>query len=259
VLLLVAIVASLLTLTSAPAQAATTPVYVAGSAAAGFQGPYAGWQARTVTITSYNVQPGDLWVGIAAYHGDGGLAIAGEGWNQPSPYNAGGPRDIYGTRAWVFWKVLTAGDISGGTFTASVTTGADPAFFGGVRFSGVAYRGSNLTATVAGSAVSQGAAAFVSYADVTFPAVGVGSSTNVVLRMGAARGYGGYLAGQNIKWTSWPGTARVNASSGNTGDRALVISEQPNGNGAAASGRYYTALTGNRSRVTYSVVIRSQS
>jgi hypothetical protein len=153
--------------------------------------------------------------------------------------------------------VLTPADIVGVKFNSTVTSGGDGPQFGGIRYAGVAYRGSNLTATVKGNAVKQDAGTG-STADATFPAVTPPSANNVVLRLGAARGYGGYLAGHTIKWTSAPGTWRNESSQGNYGDRALVISEQVNSNGAAAAGKYDTALWGNRNRVTYSIAITSQ-
>ena len=252
-----ALVLALPAFVATSASAVTTPTFVAGSQASAFVGPYAsGFHTRVVTVTSANVQAGDLWVGLAAYNGDGGLNIQGTGWSAPTPHNAGGPGDIYSTRAWVFWKVLAPSDVVGGRFSATIVTGADGAQFGGARFAGLAYRGARLTATVAGSAVAQGAGGLASTADVTFPAVATPAG-NTVVRLGAARGYGGYLAGQGIHWTSAPGTTRIAASDGNTGDRAIVISEQPNGSGAAASGQYFTALWGNRNRVTYTVAISS--
>jgi hypothetical protein len=243
-------------LSATQASAVTTPTFVAGSAANGFAGPGNG-TGKPVTITSSNVQAGDLWVGIASYYGDGTAIISGSGWNAPAPYNAERISAIYGVRAWIFWKVLTPADVVGGKFTSTVTSGGDGAQFGGIRYAGVAYRGSNLTATVSGDAVHQSAGTG-SYADATFPAVAPPSVNNVVLRLGAARGYGGYLAGHTIKWTSAPGTVRNESSQGNYGDRALVVSEQVNSNGAAAAGRYDTALWGSRNRVTYSIAITSQ-
>jgi len=63
----------------------------------------------------------------------------------------------------------------------------------------------------------------------------------MVVRMGAARGYGGCNAlSSDNDWLTWPGTGRVDFSAGNEGDRALVISEQTSNAGAAAAGTWYS-------------------
>lgn len=248
-----------LTLSASPALGSpiVPPAFVAGSVATAFDGPSV--SGKSITLTSPNVQVGDLWMAILAYHFSGTINTpSGAGWNASTVVAAnGGGSNLYSVRSVVIWRVLTASDISGGSFSQTFTASGSDLTYGGFRGAAVAYRGTALVANVTANGTSQGPG-FGSSAGVTFPAASPpGASPNVVVRLGAARGYGGYLAGQNINWTSFPGTGRVNYNANNTGDRAVAISEQPNDAGAAAGGSYYTATFGARNRTTFTAVVRN--
>jgi len=233
------------------------PEFVPGSADTGFSGPTTG--TRSVTLTSGSagqpLLPGDLWIGLGAYSQAGALnPPSGPGWTV-WPAESGGD-GIYSVQGIVVTRVLTAADIVSGQFTATYTTSSNDATFGGLRAAAVAYRGTDLTVAVTGLGVTQGGST-PSTATVTFPAAipTPAATPNAVVRLGAARGYGGYLAGQDINWQGSLGTDRVNDNSSNTGDRALAISEQIDGTAVAQTRDYFTAFLGARHRAAFTAVI----
>lgn len=263
-------------LSVSPAAASLPFGYIVGSEAYGIAGPHlgtGGGGTKTITLTSAGVTPGDLWIGIVAYSGAADASVTNTaGGVTMSPFQRqDGGADIYSVGASVVYKKLTAADISGGSFSATFQTSNNNALYGDIRGSAVAYGGANVVGAVA---TTKGMSAdTATTATVTFPAAtGAPVSTpNVVLHLGAARGYGGWNAFfPTIEWTSAPGTERVDfhggygGHEGNLGDRALVISEEADSTGSStSSGTIYgqsrtfiVSVSDFRNWVTFTVVVK---
>jgi hypothetical protein len=229
------------------------PAFVAGSADSEYVGAISG--SRSITLTSGNVTAGDLWIAIASYSTDGSLNYpTGTGWFASGPISSG--TGIYSVESVVIWRVLTAGDISGGSFSQQITTSSNDITFGGLRGAAVAYSGSNLAATVT-SAQGTGSNSGDNRTSQFPAATGAPlSGNNAIVRLGSARGYGGWFAfSNNIDWTAWPGTARVDYNADNEGDRALIISEQVDNPGNQANGTWYRQFIGANNNTTFTAAI----
>ncbi len=189
--------------------------------------PFLGSAPRSITLSPTGLQAGDVWVMIAAYRGGDTINTPTGITGLSGPLSTtGGGTDIYSVRVVVYWKTLVATDLTAGTFTAAVTTSSDGITSGGLRAACTAFR--------AGSAISGsgGATNTGNGGTATFPApLSVPSSNFITVRLGASRGFGG--CGGTSNWTSPPATSLVNYNTGNTGDRAIVISASCNDAGTA--------------------------
>lgn len=217
------------------------PSFVTGSTATGWHGPDIADKAITLTSGSAAnpLQAGDLFVAILAYHVSGTIVSPGAGWTVVGP-NSTGDGGIYSVATLFVARLLTAADLSSGVFSHTFqATGADLTW-GGFRGAASVYRGTNLQVAVT-SATGNGPTASGDIVTATFPATTATPPTpNVIVRLGAGRGYGGCNATSgNNDWRTWPGTGRVDFSSDNEGDRPLVISDQTDGSGASATGTWY--------------------
>lgn len=229
------------------------PVFVAGSAATDYDGP--SFSDKTIDLASGSLAqpllPGDLWVVYLSYDARGTIAVPA-GWSSSTVAtgNSGGAGAIYSVESVVLWRTLTAGDIIAGVASQTFTAAGADLTYGGLRGSAVAYRGSNLAVTSQTNGTGQGAG-LGSTATATFPA-NTATAPNIVLRLGAGRGYGAFTS---ISWAGGTGVDRVNFDAGNSGDRAQVINEQVDDAGGTANRTINVGRFGNRSRTTATLVI----
>lgn len=210
---------------------------------------------RTITLTTSGVKVGDLWLALVAYHVNGTIGglpgVPAQVWG-PVDRNSGtavwpAANNVYSIRAYLIARVLTASDISGGNHTATFTTGSDSQDYGGLRGVAVVYRGTDplslpsVTSTSGFGPVGSG-----DIVTSTFPTASpVPALPNRVVRLGVARGYGGWNALYGaINWTGGPGTNRSNFDGTNWGDRRIWISDEPDSTGATTTGTWYKQPNG---------------
>lgn len=240
---------SILSIDAAAAATKVVPSFVT-SATAYSQSATIFDYSRSITLTTSGVAAGDLWMAVLAYDVRGTInGLPGSPAQVWGPIDAdSGTFSIYSTRAYMIARILTAANITGGAFSATFSTPSQSILYGGLRGAAVVYR----TPSGLGLPAVQSQAGFgpVGGADVvtsTFPAAASSPTTpNRIVRLGAARGYGGLNAlSSAIAWLSGPGTGRVSYNSGNFGDRALWISDEANGSGPVATGTWYRQVAAN--------------
>lgn len=216
----------------------------------GYDGPTGGNSVRRIKPTTGSgaapLATGDLWLCIVSYYGGTTLT------NLPAPvsgvqqiWNISQGTGIYSVKSWLIARVLQAGDVVGGVYTPPATyqSGNDPATYGALRASAIAYRDPNGGPLVlpAAAEVAQNSGT----GNVSFPALGTTPAIpNKVVRLGSVRGYGGLDIGGPIAWTSIPGTSRDHNASGNHGDRAIAIGDVDDDPAGSASGTWNKAGAG---------------